>query len=54
VIASTPLTIHTTSLPDVTIYNIASYSQTLMASGGTAPYTWAVTSGSLPDGIEFE
>lgn len=29
----------------------ASYSQTLTASNGTSPYTWAVTSGSLPTGI---
>ncbi|MBL8211826.1 MAG: putative Ig domain-containing protein [Bryobacterales bacterium] len=27
------------------------YSQVLTASGGTAPFTWALTSGSLPTGI---
>jgi hypothetical protein len=27
------------------------YSSTLSASGGTAPYTWAIASGSLPPGI---
>ena len=29
----------------------AAYSYTLTASGGTGPYTWSVSSGSLPDGI---
>ena len=27
------------------------YFQALQATGGSAPYTWAVTSGSLPDGL---
>ncbi|MBB4105838.1 beta strand repeat-containing protein [Allorhizobium borbori] len=31
----------------------AAYSQTLAASGGTAPYTYAVTSGSLPAGLSL-
>ncbi|WGX99243.1 ExeM/NucH family extracellular endonuclease [Nocardioides sp. L-11A] len=26
---------------------------TLQASGGTSPYTWAVTAGTLPDGLEL-
>jgi len=30
-----------------------SYSQTLSASGGTAPYTWALISGTLPAGLTF-
>jgi hypothetical protein len=29
----------------------SSYDQTLAAAGGTAPYTWAVATGSLPPGI---
>jgi hypothetical protein len=29
----------------------ASYSQTLSAAGGTAPYTWALTAGALPAGL---
>ena len=44
-----PLTITTTSLPNG-ISNVA-YSATLMASGGTAPYSWSVAGGSLPPGI---
>jgi uncharacterized repeat protein (TIGR03803 family) len=38
-----------TSLPAETVG--ASYSQTLTANGGTAPYTFAVTAGSLPAGL---
>ena len=37
------------SLPDPTAHT--AYSQTLSASGGVAPYTFAVTSGALPNGI---
>ncbi|MFA7061999.1 MAG: IPTL-CTERM sorting domain-containing protein, partial [Pedobacter sp.] len=29
------------------------FSQTLTVSGGTAPYTWSVVSGSLPDGLSL-
>lgn len=29
------------------------YSQTLVASGGTSPYTWALVSGSLPGGLSL-
>lgn len=29
------------------------YSQTITASGGTAPYTYAITSGSLPSGLSL-
>ena len=43
-----PVTITTTSLPDATVGT--AYSQTLGASGGTPPYTWAVT-GTLPTGL---
>src|SRR5262249_38995894 len=44
------LIISTTSpLPDATVG--ASYSQTLTATGGVTPYTWSVTTGSLPAGL---
>lgn len=46
-----PLAITTTSLPSGTVGT--PYSQTLVASGGTPPYTWAVTSGSLPSGFSL-
>ena len=31
----------------------AAYAQTLQASGGTSPYTWSITSGSLPEGLSL-
>jgi hypothetical protein len=39
----------TTTLPQGTVN--ASYSQTVAASGGKAPYSWTVASGSLPNGL---
>jgi hypothetical protein len=45
------LTITTTSLPVGTVQ--APYSQTLAANGGTTPYTWAVTAGTLPAGLSL-
>src|SRR5262249_31369210 len=44
-----PLSITTGSLPNGA-QNVA-YSATLAASGGTTPYTWSVTAGSLPAGL---
>lgn len=44
-----PLSVVTTSLPPI-ISNVA-YGYTLNAVGGTSPYTWAITTGSLPAGI---
>jgi predicted GH43/DUF377 family glycosyl hydrolase len=32
----------------------APYSQVLSAAGGTTPYTWSITSGSLPQGIDLD
>ena len=43
------LTITTTTLPAARVGVV--YSQTLTATGGTAPYTWSVTSGTLPAGL---
>src|SRR5215475_1955324 len=43
------LTITTPSLPNGTVGT--SYSQTIQASGGAGPFTWAVTSGSLPHNL---
>ncbi|MGO9437348.1 MAG: beta strand repeat-containing protein [Terracidiphilus sp.] len=44
-----PLVIATTSLPNGQVG--AAYSATLVASGGTAPYTWSLTGGTLPVGL---
>jgi hypothetical protein len=32
---------------------LSAFSQTLTASGGTSPYTWSVTSGTLPSGLQL-
>ena len=50
-IASQTLTISTSSLPAGTIGS--SYSNSLQATGGTTPYTWSITSGSLPAGLSI-
>ena len=47
-INNSTISIATTTLANATV-GIA-YSQTLTASGGTAPYTWAITTGTLPAG----
>ena len=47
-----PLQITTTSLPPATVGS--AYSATLQATGGVAPYSWAVTSGSLPAGLSLD
>lgn len=51
IVANTPLSISPTSLPVAGLNH--SYSQTIIASDGTAPYTYAITSGSLPPGLTF-
>lgn len=49
--AATPITITTTSLPAGTVGN--PYAVTLAASGGTSPYKWSLTGGSLPAGLSL-
>jgi hypothetical protein len=44
-----PLSVATTSLPGATQGSV--YSQTLTASGGIGPYSWALIAGSLPAGL---
>ena len=44
-----PLAITTAVLPGTSLG--AAYDQTIVASGGTAPYTFSITSGSLPAGL---
>jgi DNA uptake protein ComE-like DNA-binding protein len=45
------LTITTTTLNDAVVGSL--YAETLQATGGSAPYSWALTSGSLPDGLHL-
>ena len=47
-----PLAILTTSLPDG-VQNVP-YSTALIAQGGVTPYTWSITSGSLPSGLSLD
>ncbi len=46
---SAGVSVVTASLPNATVG--LSYSQTLQATGGTAPYTWDITAGALPPGL---
>lgn len=45
------LSLSPSTLPSPTVGS--SYSQTITASGGTAPYTFSITSGSLPAGLSL-
>ncbi|MEI6664775.1 MAG: Ig domain-containing protein [Chloroflexota bacterium] len=45
----TALTVTTTTLPAAEVN--AAYSQTFVATGGTAPYTWSLVTGTLPVGV---
>lgn len=46
-----PVTITTTSLPNGQVGT--TYNETLAAAGGTAPYSWSLTSGTLPAGLSL-
>jgi len=48
-VQSAPLTITTTALPGGSVG--AAYSATVTASGGTQPYAWSISSGTLPGGL---
>ncbi len=50
-IAPATLAISTTSLPNGQVG--AAYSQTLVATGGTTPYTWSLTGGALPANLQL-
>jgi hypothetical protein len=49
--ATAALAITTTALPAAQVGTV--YSAALVASGGTAPYSWALTGGTLPAGLSF-
>lgn len=48
---SSPLTITTTALPAGTVGT--AYSTTLQRDGGKSPYSWEITSGTLPAGLSL-
>ena len=48
-VKSPTITISPTNPPAYTVGS--NYSQTLTASGGTAPYTWSIVSGAMPTGM---
>ncbi len=50
-IAPVPLVISTSSLPSGVVGT--AYSATLAATGGTTPYTWSLTAGTLPAGLSL-
>jgi len=50
-ISAAPLSVVTTSLPGGV--DGSPYSTTLQAAGGVSPYSWAVTTGSLPTGLNL-
>lgn len=50
-VAANSLTINPASLPNAS--QGVAYSQNITASGGAAPYTFSVTSGSLPSGLSL-
>jgi subtilisin family serine protease len=46
-----PVTIGTTALPNGVVGS--AYTATLSASGGSTPYSWSISSGSLPAGVSL-
>jgi hypothetical protein len=48
-VSAAPLAITTVSLPPAVVGQ--AYATTLMATGGTPPYTWSLSGGSLPPGL---
>jgi len=51
IVVSAQLSISTSSLPGGSVGY--AYSQTLAATGGMTPYTWSISSGSLPSGLSM-
>jgi hypothetical protein len=51
--APVPLGISTTLLPNGNANSSTAYSTTISAYGGVQPYTWSITSGSLPTGLSL-
>src|SRR6478735_2788917 len=52
VLASCGIQVSTTALPDAP--QGKAYTATLQAENGKAPYTWTITAGALPDGLQLD
>ncbi len=48
-VQAAPLSLVTSSLPSATLG--VAYAATIVANGGTLPYTWSITTGTLPAGL---
>jgi hypothetical protein len=51
IVITGPLNVNTSSLANGDVG--VAYSATLVAGGGTPPYTWSITTGSLPTGVSL-
>ncbi len=51
IVVNAPLTVTTTSLPNGLVGS--GYSAALSASGGTSPYGWSISTGTLPPGLSL-
>jgi hypothetical protein len=51
-VASSPISFRTTSLPEAK--EGVTYDERIRVSGGTSPYTWTITNGTLPSGLTLE
>jgi hypothetical protein len=51
-LTASPLSIETTAIPSLIVG--AAYNTTVIATGGTGPKSWVISSGNLPDGLKLD